>query len=41
MAEQILKTVPLLAATGIPAKEFVEMRENLARIQVLTRTLQD
>jgi hypothetical protein len=39
MVEQILRTVSVLTSGGIPVKEFVEMRENLARIHVLSRTL--
>jgi hypothetical protein len=39
MVEQITNTVPLLAGSGIPVKAFVEMRENLARLHLLSRSL--
>ena len=39
MVEQITGTIAILGGGGIPAKEFAEMRENLARIHALSRIL--
>jgi hypothetical protein len=39
MVEQITGTISILAGGGIPAKEFAEMRENLARLHLLSRSL--
>jgi hypothetical protein len=41
MVEQILRTVSVLTSGGIPVKDFVEMRENLARIHMLSRSLRN
>jgi hypothetical protein len=41
MVEQILKNDSIVGGRRFPVKEFVEMRENLARIQMLSRTLRN
>jgi hypothetical protein len=39
MVEQVTNTVPLLAGSSIPVQTFVELRQNLARIHLLSRSL--
>ena len=41
MVEQILEAISTLAGPGIQVQEFVEMRENLAEIHVLSRVMRD
>jgi hypothetical protein len=41
MVDQILATITTLTGGGIPVKEFLEMRENLARIHAVSLTLRN